>query len=184
MHRAHVQSLAPSHQDSAGNIYVAGTSGRNFPSTPGSPFGGSAAASVFLAKINPATGLLYSYPIPGLSGKVAVALDAQGSVYFAGDYSGFATTPGALQAPPKPPIFRSLPEHSKPPSRTASPVSSRGPLRPGVSASFESGAKGAIAPVGIGGVNNPPPVPRIHTAQPRLHESLTDGVDRYWAVAG
>src|ERR1039457_1122980 len=36
----------------------------------------------------------------------------------------------------------------------------------GVSASFESGVKGAIAPVGIGGVNNPPPVPRIHTAEP------------------
>jgi len=83
--------------DSAGNIYVAGASGRNFPTTPGSPFGGSATASVFLAKINPATGLVYSYPIPGLSGKVTLALDAQGSVYFAGDYSGFATTPGALQ---------------------------------------------------------------------------------------
>lgn len=90
--------------DSAGNIYVAGTTsaavrgdGHTFPTTPGGPFGGSMPASVFLAKINPATGLLYSYLIPGLSGKVAVALDAQGSVYFAGDYSGFATTPGALQ---------------------------------------------------------------------------------------
>jgi hypothetical protein len=91
VHRAHVQSLAPSHQDSAGNIYVAGTSGRNFPSTPGSPFGGSAAASVFLAKINPATGLLYSYPIPGLSGKVAVAL-MRGSTPAQVQYAGSSPT--------------------------------------------------------------------------------------------
>jgi len=47
--------------------------GHTFPTTPGGPFGGSMPASVFLAKINPATGLLYSYLIPGLSGKVAVA---------------------------------------------------------------------------------------------------------------
>ena len=83
--------------DSAGNIYVAGTAGRNFPTTTGGPFGSSTSASAFLAKINPATGLVYSYLIPGLGGKVSVAVDAQGDVYFAGDYSGFATTPGALQ---------------------------------------------------------------------------------------
>jgi hypothetical protein len=83
--------------DSAGNIYVAGTAGRNFPTTPGSPFGDSTTATTFLAKINPATGLVYSYLIPGLNGKVAVALDAQGNAYFAGSYWGFAATPGALQ---------------------------------------------------------------------------------------
>jgi uncharacterized protein (TIGR03437 family) len=83
--------------DSAGDIYVAGTAGRNFPTTPGSPFGDSPTAAIFLAKMNPTTGLAYSYLIPGVSGKVTVALDAQGNVYFAGSYSGFAATPGALQ---------------------------------------------------------------------------------------
>ena len=89
--------------DSAGNIYVAGTTaavlrgdGRTFPTTPGGPFG-EVPAGAFLAKINPATGLAYSYLIPGLDGKILVALDAQGNVYFAGHYSGFATTPAALQ---------------------------------------------------------------------------------------
>jgi uncharacterized protein (TIGR03437 family) len=83
--------------DSAGNIYVAGAAGRNFPTTPGGPFGDSTTAVAFLAKINPATGLVYSHLIPGLSGQISVALDAQGSVYFAGDYVSFAATPGSLQ---------------------------------------------------------------------------------------
>jgi hypothetical protein len=36
-----------------------------------------------LAKINPTAGLMYSYPIPGLDGRIVVAVDAQGNVYFA-----------------------------------------------------------------------------------------------------
>jgi uncharacterized protein (TIGR03437 family) len=83
--------------DSSGNIYVAGTAGHNFPTTPGGPFGDSTTATTFLVKINPATGLVYSYLIPGLDGKILVALDAQGNVYFAGHNSGFATTLAAHQ---------------------------------------------------------------------------------------
>jgi hypothetical protein len=83
--------------DAASNIYVAGTTafiglgaGHNFPSTPGSPFGDSATGTVFLAKIDPAAGLMYSYPIPGLDGPIMVGIDAQGNVYFAGARNGFA----------------------------------------------------------------------------------------------
>ena len=71
--------------EAAGNIYVAGTTasiglgaGHNFPTTPGGPFGDSATGTVFLAKINPAAGLVYSYLIPGMEGKIAMALDAAG----------------------------------------------------------------------------------------------------------
>jgi len=90
--------------DAAGNIYVAGTTastglgpGQNFPTTPGSPFGDSATGTAFLAKISPATGLVYSYLIPGVGGTIVLALDPQGNVYFAGTYAGFAATAGALQ---------------------------------------------------------------------------------------
>lgn len=68
--------------DAAGNTSAAVRGdGHTFPTTPGGPFGDSIPASVFLAKINPATGLLYSYLIPGLSGKVTLALDAQGEPF-------------------------------------------------------------------------------------------------------
>ncbi len=90
--------------DAAGNIYLAGTTasigldaGHNFPTTLGGPFGDSATGSVFLAKIDPARGLAYSYLLPGLEGKIAIALDAQGNIYFAATQNAFAPTPGALQ---------------------------------------------------------------------------------------
>jgi uncharacterized protein (TIGR03437 family) len=90
--------------NTAGDIYVAGTTastglgaGHNFPTTPGGPFGNSAAGTAFLAKLNPATGLVYSYLIPGLAGRIVLAVDAQGSVYFAGTPNGFSPTSGALQ---------------------------------------------------------------------------------------
>jgi uncharacterized protein (TIGR03437 family) len=96
--------------DAAGNIYVAGLTDsaqfgapHGFPTTPGSPFPSSAnCCYAFLAKLNPATGLVYSYLMPGLNGAsssapVLLAVDAQGSVYFAGAQNGFTPTPGALQ---------------------------------------------------------------------------------------
>jgi uncharacterized protein (TIGR03437 family) len=90
--------------DAAGNIYVVGTTtsiglgaGHNFPTTPGGPFGDSTTGTVFLAKINPAAGLVYSYLIPGLEGRIVVAVDVQENVYFAATQNGFAPTPGALQ---------------------------------------------------------------------------------------
>src|SRR5664280_817482 len=46
--------------------------------TTGGPFGNSTTAAAFLVKVNPAAGLVYSYLIPGLDGRMLVALDAQG----------------------------------------------------------------------------------------------------------
>lgn len=96
--------------DAAGNVYVAGVTDsaqfsapHGFPTTPGSPFGHSASCCfAFVAKLNPASGLVYSYLIPGLGGDtstapVLVTVDAQGNVYFAGAQNGFVPTAGALQ---------------------------------------------------------------------------------------
>jgi uncharacterized protein (TIGR03437 family) len=91
--------------DSAGNVYVAGTSapspilGTPFPITPGAAF---TKGNDFVVKLNVlGTRLEYSTLIPGAI-LTAIAVDKAGSVYFTGgSLGGFPSTPGAFQlAPP------------------------------------------------------------------------------------
>jgi subtilisin family serine protease len=84
--------------DGAGNAYVTGGAGVNFPTTPGAfqRTGGG----VFVAKLNPAgSGLVYSTFV-GASGRgLAITVDSAGNAYLTGDTSAssFPTTSGAFQ---------------------------------------------------------------------------------------
>ncbi len=86
--------------DAGGNIYVAGSAGRHFPTTPGAAFstGGADGYGGFVAKLSPSGDkLIYSTYVPGLSA-TALAIDAAGNAYVNG--TGDATlpvTPGAFQ---------------------------------------------------------------------------------------
>jgi hypothetical protein len=84
--------------DAAGNAYVAGFRGSDFPTTPGAlqqPGGG-----FFVAKLNPSgSGLLYSARVGATGQSLRMALDSAGMVYLTGwtTASDFPTTPGAFQ---------------------------------------------------------------------------------------
>ena len=81
--------------DAAGNAYVTGSAGTNFPTTPGayqtSPAWG------FITKLSPAGDrLVYSAVISAAPS--AIAIDAAGSAFVAGSAdSSFVSTPGAFQ---------------------------------------------------------------------------------------
>ena len=90
--------------DSAGNAYVAGSTGStNFPTTTGAfqtTFGGG--RNAFVTKLNPTgSALVYSTYLGGslFDEGLGIAVDATGSAYVTGDTqsSNFPTTPGAFQ---------------------------------------------------------------------------------------
>ena len=89
--------------DPAGNVYVAGTTGSNFPTTPGAfqttRAGGQDA---FVAKLNSnGTALIYSTFLGGTGTETAsgIDVDSSGRAYVTGSTESinFPTTPGAFQ---------------------------------------------------------------------------------------
>jgi hypothetical protein len=99
--------------DSAGNAYVAGSAGPNFPTTKDAvqPTFGGGNSDAFVAKLNPlGSGLMYSTYLGGSGDEDqdqynfvlipgGIAVDSKGSVYVTGNTfsSDFPTTPGAFQ---------------------------------------------------------------------------------------
>jgi RHS repeat-associated protein len=92
--------------DAAGNAYVTGFTGGNFPTTGGAPqttFGGTAPyTDAFVTKLNSTgTALVYSTYLGGSGNDEAlgIAVDSSGNAYVTGDTlsSDFPTTPGAFQ---------------------------------------------------------------------------------------
>jgi len=86
--------------DAAGNAYVSGSAGTNYPTTSGA-YKTSPAAG-FITKLGPAGDrLIYSAVISAIPDTIAV--DAAGAAYVAGDAdASFVTTPGAFQPALKP----------------------------------------------------------------------------------
>lgn len=86
--------------DAAGNAYVAGmATSTNFPTTAGAYQRSSPTGGAFVTKLNPTGTPIYSTYIAG-AGANAVAVDAGGNAYVAGDGGGptFPSTPGGLRA--------------------------------------------------------------------------------------
>ena len=88
--------------DSAGNAYVTGSAGLNFPTTPGAfqtTYGGD--YNAFVTKFNPTgSALVYSTYLGGSggSGGTGIAVDSSGNAYVTGSAGAdFPTTPGAFQ---------------------------------------------------------------------------------------
>ena len=81
--------------DAAGNAYVTGSAGTNFPTTPGAYQ--TSAALGFITKLGPAGDrLVYSAVISAAPS--AIAIDAAGSAFVTGSAdSSFVSTPGAFQ---------------------------------------------------------------------------------------
>src|ERR1035441_9790296 len=81
--------------DAAGNAYVTGSAGTNFPTTPGAYQ--TSPALGFIAKLGPAGDrLVYSAVIS--AAPTALAIDAAGSAFVTGSAdSSFVSTPGAFQ---------------------------------------------------------------------------------------
>jgi uncharacterized protein (TIGR03437 family) len=87
--------------DSAGNVYLGGTAGGDFPTTPGAYR--SQGAGAFAAKLNPAaTALVYSTFLGDNGSGVTngVAIDSAGNAYACGTTysSNFPATPGAIRS--------------------------------------------------------------------------------------
>src|ERR1019366_1815124 len=77
--------------DSAGNIYVAGTTGGSFPTTAHAAVPATADAGGFIAKFSPdGSRLIYSTYLPNSSGVSALAVDAGGNAYLSGSTGGYA----------------------------------------------------------------------------------------------
>ena len=90
--------------DAAGNAYVAGVSGSlDFPTTPGALQSGPASSTEsFAAKFSPQGQLVYSTYLAGV-GASAIAVDAKGAVYLAGQGNpGFNPTTTSAQFGPVP----------------------------------------------------------------------------------
>jgi Beta-propeller repeat len=92
--------------DSAGNVYVTGTTGSpNFPTTAGA-FQQSASSygqsNAFVVKVNPAGSIVYSTYLGGASTDIgyAIAVDSTGAAYVAGstNSTNFPVTSGAPQS--------------------------------------------------------------------------------------
>lgn len=81
--------------DAGGSVYITGTAGSDFPTTVGAFR--TAGTGAFVAKLNPAGGLVYStYLGPGEG--VAIAVDLGGNAFVTGKATGeFPTTSGAFQ---------------------------------------------------------------------------------------
>ncbi|HEY1337482.1 MAG TPA: SBBP repeat-containing protein [Bryobacteraceae bacterium] len=80
--------------DSAGDVYLTGTTGGQFPATPNAADPGGASAGAFAAKISgDGQRVLYATYLPAsMSGPAGIAVDAQGNAYVAGknaDNHGF-----------------------------------------------------------------------------------------------
>jgi hypothetical protein len=83
--------------DSAGSIYVAGTtSSSDFPVV--NPFGGSITGGIFFAKMHSGGPLVYSSYFGSWIG--GIATDGPGNVYISGATGGLPVTPGAFQTQP------------------------------------------------------------------------------------
>ncbi|MFN8008575.1 MAG: SBBP repeat-containing protein [Terriglobia bacterium] len=89
--------------DPAGAVYLAGTAGPDFPTTPGAfePDGGTS-GHIFVAKLNPAgTEFIYSTFLGGGATDIpyGLAVDDRGNAYVAGftNSPDFPTTPGSIQ---------------------------------------------------------------------------------------
>lgn len=86
--------------DAAGNAYLAGAAGPQFPTTPGAyKEKGGDVSNAFVAKLNP-TGshLVYSTFLAGEIYVYGIAVDLAGSAFVTGTAGrDFATTPGAFQ---------------------------------------------------------------------------------------
>jgi len=82
--------------DSAGNVYVAGSTNGSFPAAPGSYR--SAEAGAFVAKLNNAgSALLYTAILGGGTAR-SIAVDSSGAAYITGaGAASFPVTPGAFQ---------------------------------------------------------------------------------------
>ena len=72
--------------DPAGNVFITGTTGGGFPTTPGTAIPSSSTSKAFAAKLSPdGSRLLYSTYLPDSdAGPKALALDAQGNAYIGG----------------------------------------------------------------------------------------------------
>ncbi|MCU1237668.1 MAG: cell surface protein [Candidatus Solibacter sp.] len=68
----------------AGNIYVAGSTGGDFPVTPGALAPGASDKGVFLAKFSADGKRIFSTYLPGYFGGAVLAVDSAGSAYLAG----------------------------------------------------------------------------------------------------
>jgi hypothetical protein len=75
--------------DSAGNIYVGGTTGDSFPTTPHAAVPASADAGTFIAKFSPDGRLEYATYLPGYFIS-ALAVDAGGNAYLTRTAGAFA----------------------------------------------------------------------------------------------
>ena len=75
--------------DSKGNVVLTGSTGGQFPTTPGAAIGTSTSATVFAARITAdGSSFLYSTYLPdSLAASSAIAVDAAGSAYIAGKTS-------------------------------------------------------------------------------------------------
>ena len=91
--------------DASGNAYVVGSTGSDFPTTPGA-FLTTSPGGAFVTKLNSAgSALVYSTYLVGTNSALGsgtygngIAVDASGSAYVIGDTSpNFPTTPGAFQ---------------------------------------------------------------------------------------
>jgi hypothetical protein len=91
--------------DAAGNAYVTGVAGPDFPTTPGAfqptPTFGEPLTDAFVSKLNTAGSALVYSTYLGLTftGGSGIAVDAAGNAYVTGgtSFSNFPTTPGAFQ---------------------------------------------------------------------------------------
>ncbi len=103
---AYARSIA---LDAAGNAYLTGIAGKDFPvrdgfqTQPGEPANGQELVDAFVAKLNAdGSDLLYSSFVGGNDGDFgyAVAADAQGNAYISGETlsANFPVTPGAARA--------------------------------------------------------------------------------------
>jgi len=86
--------------DNAGNAYVTGSAGANFPTTPGAfQTGPSGSGGGFVTKLNPAGSALVYSTLRGNALGSAIAIDNAGNAYVTGSAgsTNFPTTPGAFQ---------------------------------------------------------------------------------------
>jgi hypothetical protein len=72
--------------DTAGNVYIAGTTGSSFPTTANAAIPANSAGGTFAAKLSAdGSKFLYSTFLPAAMATVnAIAVDAQGNAYIAG----------------------------------------------------------------------------------------------------
>jgi uncharacterized protein (TIGR03437 family) len=100
--------------DPAGDVYVTGTAGAGFPTTPGTyapslpPPSTGQIGPAFLFKLNPDGSVGYSTYFAAAQSPRAVAVDRYGSAWIGGSRpGGLPTTPGAYKtsSPPPPPFY-------------------------------------------------------------------------------